>query len=137
MYDRFEPKQWTQGLPPRSDERREEWLRCVLRDGINILAIMEGQAIGHAALFEMEPRKSCEYLVFVHQDYQNRGIGIVLTQVMKELAEEMGYRQIWVTVEVINFKAIHIYEKLGFRRVGPMEIECEMVLYLKEDNEGP
>ncbi len=109
----------------------------MVRDGVNLLAIMDGRAVGHAALFEMEPRKSCEYLVFVHQDYQYRGIGIALTQTMRELAEELNYRQIWVTVEVINFKAICVYERLGFRRVGPMEEECGMVLHLKEDDEGP
>ncbi len=136
MYDLFEPKEWTQGLPPRSDERRDEWLQYVIREGVNVLAIMDERVVGHAALFEMEPRKSCEYLVFVHQDYQNRGIGIALTQAVRELAEEMGYCKIWVSVEVINLKAIHVYEKCGFCRVGSLDIECEMVLTLRDDDEG-
>ena len=136
MYERFEPKEWTQGLPHRSDKVREEWLQYVFREGINVLAIMDEGVVGHAALFEMESGKSCEYLVFVHQDFQNRGIGTALTQTVKELAEEMGYRRMLVTVEVINFKAIHVYEKCGFCPVGSKDIECEMVLHLKDDDEG-
>lgn len=137
MYRGFEPKEESQGLPPRSEERREEWLMSLLKGGMNILAIMERRVVGHAVLLEMEHRKSCEYLIFVHQDYQNRGIGTALTQAMRDLATGMGYSQIWLTVESINFKAIHVYEKVGFCLVGPREVECEMVIYLHGDDEGP
>lgn len=136
LYDGFEPKEWSQGLPPRLNERREEWLRYVADEGINLLALLEERVVGHAALFEMERGKSCEYLVFVHQDYQDRGIGTALTQLMRELACEVGWSQIWLTVETRNFKAIHVYEKVGFCFVGPRDIECVMRLSLREDDEG-
>ncbi len=137
MYQGFEPKEATQGLPPRSDCSREWWLKSLLRGGTNLLAIMEEKVVGHAVLLEIEPCRRCEYLVFVHQDYQNRGIGTALTRVVRDLAEEMGYCQIWLTVEAINFKAIHVYEKVGFCLVGPREVECEMVINLKGGDEGP
>ena len=136
MYRGFEPKEWSQGLPPRLDHKREEWLQYVVDEGINLLAIMEEKIVGHAALFEMEHGKSCEYLIFVHQDYQDRGIGTALTQLMRELAQEMGWSQIWLTVEARNFKAVHVYEKVGFCFVGARDIECVMMLSLKEDEEG-
>jgi len=136
MYRGFEPKELSQGLPSRLDHKREEWLRYVAAEGVNLLAIMEEKVVGHAALFEMERGKSCEYLIFVHQDYQDRGIGTALTQLMRELAHEIGWSQIWLTVETRNFKAIHVYEKVGFCFVGPRDIECVMMLTLKGDNEG-
>lgn len=136
MYRGFEPKEWSQGLPPGLDHKREEWLRYVVAEGINLLAIMDEKVVGHAALFEMERGKSCEYLIFVHQDYQDRGIGTALTQLMRELAHEMEWSQIWLTVETRNFKAIHVYEKVGFCFVGPRDIECVMMLTLKGGNEG-
>jgi RimJ/RimL family protein N-acetyltransferase len=136
MYRRFEPKEWSQGLPSHSELKREEWLRYMVDEGVNILAIMEEKVVGHAALFEMERRKSCEYLIFVHQDYQDRGIGTALTEQMRELAHEMGYSKIWLTVGAINLKAIHVYEKVGFCVVGPRDIECVMMLTLKENNES-
>ena len=108
----------------------------MVEEGINILAVIEEKVVGHAALFEMEPGKTCEYLVFVHQHYQDRGIGTALTQAMRELAHEMGYNKIWLTVGAINLKAIHVYEKVGFCVFGPRDIECVMLLDLKDDDEG-
>jgi RimJ/RimL family protein N-acetyltransferase len=135
LYRKFEPKELSQGLPPRLEHKREEWLRYVVHEGVNILAIMDGKVVGHAALFEMERDKSFEYLVFIHQDYQNRGIGTALTRMMRELVREMGYSQIWLTVEARNFKAIHVYEKVGFCFVGPRDIECVMMLPLQGEDD--
>jgi ribosomal protein S18 acetylase RimI-like enzyme len=136
MYRGFEPKEWSQGLPPSSEHKREEWLRYVVDKGINLLAITEDKVVGHATLFEMDPGISYEYLIFVHQDYQDRGIGTTLTQVMRELAREMRCSQIWLTVETRNFKAVHVYEKVGFCFVGPRDVECVMMLAMKADDKG-
>jgi RimJ/RimL family protein N-acetyltransferase len=136
MYRCFEPKEWSQGLPSQSEYKREEWMRYMVGEGVNIIAVMEEKVVGHGALFEMERGQTCEYLVFVHQDYQDRGIGTALTQMMRELAQEMGYSKIWLTVGALNLKAIHVYEKVGFCVLGPRDIECVMVLTLKDDNEG-
>jgi len=132
MYQVFEPKEWSQGLPPRLEHKREEWLLYMVNEGINLLAIMEGKVVGHAALFEMEHGRSYEYLIFVHQQYQDRGIGTALTEMIKELAKEMGFDQIWLTVATINRKAIHVYQKVGFCIVGPRDVECVMMLPLKQ-----
>ena len=136
MYQGFEPKESSQGLPPRLNHRREEWLRYVVDKGINLLAIMEGKFVGHAALFEMERGRDYEYLIFVHQAYQDRGIGTALSQAMKDLAHEMECSKIWLTVGAINLRAIHVYEKVGFCIVGPRDVECVMMLTLKDDDEG-
>ncbi len=136
MYRGFEPKEWGQGLPSRLEHKRKEWLQYMVDEGINLLAAIEGKIVGHAALFEMERGISCEYLIFVHQDYQDRGIGQALTQAMIEVAREMGYSQIWLTVEAKRLKAIHVYEKAGFRAVGPVNAESSMMLTLKQDNDG-
>ena len=132
MYQDFEPKEQSQGLPARLEHQREGWLQYMVNKGINLLAIMEGKVVGHAALFEMERGKSYEYLIFVHQDYQDRGVGTALTGMIKELAQEMGFDQIWLTVARINLKAIHVYQKVGFCIVGPRDVECMMRLPLKQ-----
>ena len=136
MYREFEPKEVTQGLPPRVEESREEWLKSLLEGGINLLAIVEGKIVGHAVLLEMESGRRCEFLVFVHQDYQNRGIGTALSERVRDLAQRIGYCQIWLMVEAVNFKAIHVYRKVGFCLVGPREVECEMVISLEGSDEG-
>src|SRR4030042_3885321 len=114
MYRGVEPKEWSQGLPSQSEHKREECLRYMMGEGVNILAVMEEKVVGHAALFEMERGQTCEYLVFVHQHYQDRGIGTALTPTRRGLAQEMGYSKIWLTVGTINLKATHVSEKVGF-----------------------
>jgi RimJ/RimL family protein N-acetyltransferase len=127
MYGTFEPKECAQGLPPRALERRSAWLEALRGQTLNLVAVAEGRAVGHAVLLDMEPGRSCEYLVFVHQAHQNRGIGTALTRIGRALAEDLGYGRIWLTVEMINPRAIHVYEKVGFRLIGPPETEREMV----------
>jgi RimJ/RimL family protein N-acetyltransferase len=136
MYRWFEPKEWSQGLPPRPEHTREEWLRYVVEEAINFLALMDGKVVGHAALFEMERGCSYEYLIFVHQDYQDRGIGTALSETMKDAAQDMKCRKIWLTVAALNLKAIHVYEKVGFCIVGPRDVECVMMLTLNENDKG-
>jgi len=136
MYRWFEPKEWSQGLPPCLEDRREAWLRYVVEKAINFLAIMEDKVAGHAALFEIERDFSYEYLIFVHQDYQDRGVGTALSQAVKDVAQAMQYHKIWLTVGAINLKAIHVYEKVGFCMMGPRDMECLMVLDLKDSNKG-
>jgi RimJ/RimL family protein N-acetyltransferase len=136
MYRDFEPKEWSQGLPSQSECKREEWMRYMVGEGVNIIAVMEEKVVGHAALFEMERGQTCEYLIFVHHHYQDRGIGTALTQTMRELAQEMGYSKIWLTVGTLNLKAIHVYEKVGFCVLGPRDIECVMMLDLRDNDEG-
>jgi RimJ/RimL family protein N-acetyltransferase len=135
MYRDFEPKEWSQGLPSQSECKREEWMRYMVGEGVNIIAVKEEKVVGHAALFEMERGQTCEYLVFVHHHFQDRGIGTALTQTMRELAQEMGYSKIWLTVGTLNLKAIHVYEKVGFCVLGPRDIECVMILTLQDVHE--
>jgi ribosomal protein S18 acetylase RimI-like enzyme len=135
MYDSFEPKECAQGLPTCLEEHRDAWLRSLLGERLNLLAFVENGCVGHAALLEMEPHKSCEYFIFVHQTHQNRGIGTAITDTVRRVAKDLGYQLLWLTVEMTNRRAIHVYEKVGFCRIGPHELECEMVLYLATNGE--
>lgn len=136
MYATFQPKECAQGLPSRADDKRDAWLKNLLAEKLNLLALVGDTVVGHAVLLEMQPQKSCEYLVFVHQDHQNRGIGTALSRICKDLAQRMGYGILWLTVELTNCRAIHVYEKVGFRMAGPMQMECEMVMHLTRNHEN-
>lgn len=137
MYHSFEPKECSQGLPPASPSRLEAWLSGLLVGNVNLVAQREGNAVGHAVLLAMEPGKSGEYLVFVHQDHQDRGIGSALTRAAREIAESLDFCKLWLTVELLNPRAIHVYEKVGFHMIGPREAECEMALDLRLREECP
>jgi len=57
--------------------------------------------------------------LFVHADYQGRGVGTTLMETLLDLADHW-LMLVRVELEVFadNEQAIRLYEKLGFRQVG-------------------
>ena len=57
--------------------------------------------------------------LFVHADYQGRGVGTTLMETLLDLADHW-LMLVRVELEVFadNEQAIRLYEKLGFREVG-------------------
>jgi len=80
----------------------------------NIVAVLENRIVGHAALDMPLGTNAREYMIFVHQDYQNKGIGQALTFSMLEAAREMDTRKVWVVVDNLNRIAITVFKKAGF-----------------------
>lgn len=130
MYESFEPKEVAMGLPSRRSEHREDWVNRLLAHDFNLLAVHDGCVIGHAALMEIDPRRLCEYIIFVHQDYQNKGIGTGMTKTVKECAIKLGFKSLWLTVNQLNVKAVKVFRKVGFKFLGTKYIEEEMRLDL-------
>ncbi len=56
----------------------------------------------------------------IADNYQNEGIGTRLFPFIKDVARQFGKNRIilWGGVMVENSKALHFYQKLGFRQVG-------------------
>lgn len=75
MYDTFSPKGGFQGMPPRSEEVAEKWLRGLVREGENYLAWQEAKVLGHVVLLPDYQKMDAEYLIFVHQSARSSGIG--------------------------------------------------------------
>jgi GNAT superfamily N-acetyltransferase len=51
MYDRFDPDDRAQGLPPVKADGRREWVETLLADTpLNVVARDDGRVVGHAAL---------------------------------------------------------------------------------------
>lgn len=126
MYDSFEPKASAQGLPPADPERRQYWVHQIISDSISVLAEVEKRVVAHACLIDMDRKAWGEMEIAVHQDWQNRGIGTELTCLLVDIARTFEYRRIWLTVDNLNRRAVHVYEKCGFSFIGPFETEREM-----------
>jgi RimJ/RimL family protein N-acetyltransferase len=130
MYDRFIPKALTQGLPPADDDARINWLRGLLRTGVNFIAWHGGAVVGHASLIMEQGNPQGEYLIFVNQSFRNRGLGTALTKLVVDRAGELGLTSIWLTVEALNFRAIKLYRNMGFVFCDAGERERSMILRL-------
>lgn len=129
MYFQFEPKQIAQRMPPRTEEQISRWIHCLTHDGENFVALVGRRLVGHTVLCNLQDGRA-ELAIFVHQDFQNRGIGTQLIQLAKRAAMAAAYRQIWISVESSNLQAIRVFQKNSFQLIGSFDTESEMVLDL-------
>ena len=71
------------------------------------IKLSDGTLIGTA---EIEPNEKMLERFVIFEPYQNKGYG---TQVVDALMKR-GYKSLWVRSD--NPRAIHVYEKCGFKR---------------------
>ncbi|WP_323674680.1 GNAT family N-acetyltransferase [Halorubellus sp. PRR65] len=112
MYADFAPAHRAQGLPPSTDTARTEWLSVVL-DERSVLAVHDDAVVGHAVLVG-DDAGGHELGVFVHQDYQNAGVGTALLEATFDHARSLDVTDVWLTVACSNYRARHVYDELGF-----------------------
>lgn len=117
------------GLPPVQEENRHEWMMGIVQEWFNIVAILENRIVGHAALDKPVGGNVREFMIFVHQDYQNKGIGQALTSSMLDTAKVMDCERVWVVVENLNRIAITVFKKTGFSFASVPDIERLMVAH--------
>jgi RimJ/RimL family protein N-acetyltransferase len=127
MYDEFEPKGKAMGLPPAQEENRHTWMAGIVEEWFNIVALFENRIVGHAALDIEVTGNTREFMIFVHQDYQNNGIGQALTFSMLDVAKVMNCKEVWVVVDNLNRIAITVFKKAGFSFASEPDIERLMV----------
>ncbi len=114
MYDAFSPKAKFQGVPPYEKEVCEKWIKGLIEGGDNFLAWQEGRVIGHGAVLPDFNKGDAEFLIFVSQFHQERGVGSALTRAAVARAESLRLKTVWLTVDAYNFKATRLYKKIGF-----------------------
>lgn len=130
MYDGFSRTDLNQGLPPPDEKIRHQWIQTLLKSANNFVAWNGGKVIGHSSLIAEMQKRDAEFIIFVSEIYRSRGIGTELTLLAVNKAKELGLNNIWLTVESFNFRAIGLYQKVGFRLSGEAERERIMVLKL-------
>ena len=131
MYDSFSPKAKYQGMPPLKNETRRKWMGKLLDSGENLLAWRGDRVIGHVVVISDIRVKDGEFLIFVHQDDRNLGVGTRLARSILDRAKTLGLKKIWLMVGTYNFTAIRLYNKCGFEFFeNPGGPERPMVLQL-------
>jgi RimJ/RimL family protein N-acetyltransferase len=110
-------------VTPFTYERIEGWTSNIDYDkSLPILALVEEngkqRVVSSATLsfFAVEAfRHKAELGVTVHDDFQNFGLGTVLVNFMLDIARMKGLKKVYLLVNTDNARAIHVYEKCGFR----------------------
>ena len=108
---------------PLSLEKEEKWYNDMLRDPrFRAFAVeFEGRHIGSAGLADIDGRNArAEIGLFIGlPEMWDRGLGFdVLTTLVRFGFEQMNLNRIYLRVFSGNERAIHLYEKVGFRHEG-------------------
>jgi RimJ/RimL family protein N-acetyltransferase len=112
-------------------ERVEGWFKDIdYTKALPILGFVETEngtkMIASASLvFQKEEiyRHKAGFGISVHDDYQNKGLGNILTQYMLDIAAERGLKKVTLSVVAHNERAIHVYEKMGYIQEGRLRMD--------------
>ena len=130
MYDRFDPADRAQGIPPSSEAAVREWVDELLEgEAVNVVAWDGDGAAGHAVLVP-DAGGAYELAIFVHQAYQGAGIGSALIRALLGAGARAGIERVWLTVERWNRAAVTLYEGVGFETTNAGSFELEMAARL-------
>lgn len=130
MYRAFDSSDRAQGIPPVVEADIREWLQLILEGGPDVVAAHGQQVVGHATLVPEQATAEYELAIFVLQGYQGRGIGSRLLRVLLGAAQAAGIEYVWLTVERWNWRAIRLYESVGFESTEAGSFDLEMTLRL-------
>lgn len=115
------------GIPSEQLKRNEEFLKNMDNNQHQLVAITvtpEGEEllIGTAGLVvyaNPRMRHSGSIGIMIHKDYQNAGIGYALMKALIDIADNwLMLVRIDLSVFEDNERAIHLYEKCGFKKEG-------------------
>lgn len=105
MYMDLDEDQQTMGLPPVSRGAIETWLGSLTEEGWNLVALVEDRIVGHMGVAPATAHEP-QFVVFVHQAYQNRGIGTELVKQLIAYAADREYEALRLNVTPDNEQAI-------------------------------
>lgn len=129
MYRALDDYQRALGLPPAA-EKLPEWVRSLHDRGWGLLAVRDGgSVVGHVAVVPGDAAVP-EFVVFVHQNHQGRGVGTELVRQTVAHAADAGYEGLALDVSKGNRGAIHVYRRVGFRTVEETATALRMELSL-------
>jgi putative acetyltransferase len=87
-------------------------------------------------MFKLTPKQHrCSHIVFlggvaIHPSFSGKGCGQRMVNEIIALGKEQGFLRMELGVSTINSKAIHLYEKAGFKREGVFE----KYIYIRSEN---
>lgn len=92
------------------------------QDAFMMLAEVDGRLAGNCSLSalgnKLRMKHRCNIAIALYEEFCGQGIGKVMMEYLLEQAKNMGFEQAELEVVARNERAIALYEKLGFERVG-------------------
>lgn len=110
---------------PPTRENEADWLASTLArvekgEGVHVVAEVDGRVIGGG-----EVTKRTAYMshvgdlgILVKEEFRDRGIGTEMVRTLIDEAKKIGVEVFLLRCFAENARAIHVYEKVGFKEVG-------------------
>jgi|Deesub1362A_J573_1020465.scaffolds.fasta_scaffold01347_10 ribosomal protein S18 acetylase RimI-like enzyme len=112
MYENFRMDRRCCGLPPFGRKRIEAWIGYLEERGFNFIAKHGNAVVGHVAVVPLNDE--AEFVIFVHPDYEERGIGGELMRFVENFVRYKGIEKLKAVTERENRVALNFYIHLGF-----------------------
>ncbi|MEF8778216.1 MAG: GNAT family N-acetyltransferase [Natronomonas sp.] len=129
MYEGFDIE--ASGLPPQTREKIVAWLKTMTERGWNLIARADDNVIGHVGVMPATAAEP-EFVIFVDEEYQGRGIGTELVKQVVAYAAARGHNTLELNVEKSNERAISIYQNLSFELTKEELMTIAMQLSLEK-----
>lgn len=113
MYNDLDLSSQAMGIPPNDYDRLRNWLQSLIADGWQKIAFDGDQIIGHVGVGPATDTEA-EFILFVLDEYQNRGIGTELLKHAIAIAARSSYNALTINVMKENERAITVYKNIGF-----------------------
>lgn len=113
MYENYSHEKRCCGLPPLTRKGIEVWIDGLHENGYGFIAKLGDKIVGHIAAVPVG--KEAEFAIFIHQDYEDRGIGSELIRFASKFLKEKGIEKLKAVTERTNRKAVETYKHLGFQ----------------------
>lgn len=111
-------------MEPKSVEDRVEWLREHGEQYPVFVAELNNKIVGWSSLSPYGERPAYRFTVenaiYIDCEYQGRGIGSLLLQVLLQSADESGYHAVIALVVKGNDSSARLHERFDFKLVGVM-----------------
>jgi L-amino acid N-acyltransferase YncA len=112
-------------INPQTIEQRAVWFSHYGGPRFPLVVYEEnGEVAGYASLSEFRSKEgyknTCELSVYVHPDYQRRGIGKKLMDHVIQMGREIGYHVIISGITSDNKVSVRMHEEAGFVLCGNM-----------------
>ncbi len=107
-------------LPPY-DRARVERIISDLANTIVLLALHDNRIVGHLQVYQYPFTRAKgigELFVYLHQSFQNRGLGTLMMKMGIEEARKRRFHRLGLSVIADNKGAVKVYEKVGFLHEG-------------------
>jgi len=87
---------------------------------IHLVALVNGNLAANCGVYRkrMRSRHVGDVHISIAKDFREEGIGTILLETLKEEAKKIGLKMLTLTCFELNSRAVHVYEKVGFKKAG-------------------